>query len=67
MNIAKRILELRSKHNISQGELSKMVGVTRQTISSWENGKSVPDINQSVKLVKAFKITLDELIKEEEK
>ncbi len=67
MNIAKRILELRSKHNISQGELSKMVGVTRQTISSWENGKSVPDINQSVKLAKAFKITLDELIKEEEK
>lgn len=44
-----------------------MVGVTRQTISSWENGKSVPDINQSVKLAKAFKITLDELIKEEEK
>lgn len=67
MNIAKRILELRSKYNISQGELSKMVGVTRQTISSWENGKSVPDINQSVKLAKAFKITLDELIKEEEK
>ena len=67
MNIAKRILELSSKHNISQGELSKMVGVTRQTISSWENGKSVPDINQSVKLAKAFKITLDELIKEEEK
>ena len=67
MNIAKRILELRSKYNISQGELSKMVGVTRQMISSWENGKSVPDINQSVKLAKAFKITLDELIKEEEK
>lgn len=67
MNIAIRILELRSKHNISQGELSKIVGVTRQTISSWENGKSVPDINQSVKLAKAFKITLDELIKEEEK
>ena len=44
MMIVKRILELRKINKMSQEELTKRVEVTRQTISNWEAGKSLPNI-----------------------
>ena len=34
--------------NINQETLAEQLGVTRQTISSWENGKSYPDIHNAI-------------------
>ena len=43
MSVGDRIANLRKERNISQGNLAKAVGVTRQAVSKWENGLSLPD------------------------
>ena len=44
MDIAKRLKELREKHNLTQEELAKELNVSRTTISNYENGSRSPDI-----------------------
>ena len=63
MNISKTIREERSKLSLSQEELAERIYVTRQTISSWENDKTYPDINSLILLSKVFDMTIDNLIK----
>ncbi len=67
MNIGKKIMEIRKEHNLSQEELANMFFVTRQTISSWENGKSYPDIETIIKISDKFNISLDKLLKGDKK
>ena len=62
MEIGNKIYELRKNANLSQEQLAKKINVTRQTISNWELGQTVPDIIQAKEISKIFKITLDELI-----
>jgi len=63
MNISSTIREQRNKQSLSQEELGEKVYVTRQTISSWENGKSYPDINSLILLSQTFDMTIDNLVK----
>ena len=67
MNIGKKIMEIRKEHNLSQEDLANMFYVTRQTISSWECGKSYPDIETIIKISDKFNISLDKLLKGDEK
>ena len=50
MSIGERISELRTKQNISQGQLADMLEVTRQAVSKWENDLSSPDTIRLIKL-----------------
>ena len=43
MSVGERIAQLRKEQNMSQGRLAEAVGVSRQAVSKWENGLSVPD------------------------
>lgn len=63
MEIGRRIKNLRAEHNISQEQLSEKIYVTRQTISSWENDKSYPDLNSLIRMSEVFNITIDNLVK----
>ena len=63
MNISNVIREQRNKASLSQEELGERIYVTRQTISSWENGKSYPDINSLILLSQVFDMTIDSLVK----
>jgi len=63
MNISNTIREQRNKLSWSQEELGERIYVTRQTISSWENGKSYPDINSLILLSQVFDMTIDNLVK----
>lgn len=63
MNISRTIREERSKLSLSQEELAERVYVTRQTISSWENDKTYPDINSLILLSQVFDMTIDNLVK----
>ena len=67
MNIGSKIIEIRKEHNLSQEEFSKLFYVTRQTVSSWECGKSYPDIETIIKISDKFKIPLDYLLKGDKK
>ena len=44
MSFAENLIELRKYHNYSQEELAEMIGVSRQTMSKYETGESLPDI-----------------------
>ena len=67
MEISKCIKDARQKNNISQESLAEQLGVSRQTISSWETGKSYPDIVSVIKMSDIFNISLDKMLKEDKK
>ena len=57
-----RIRQLREKHNMSQEVLAQKLHIKRQTISSYERGKSIPDIYMLIKIADIFEVSLDELV-----
>lgn len=65
MKIQEKIKENRQKHNWSQDDLAKKLNISRQSISKWETGESIPDVDKLVLMSEIFGITLDELIKGE--
>ena len=66
MTLGEKIYKLRAEKGLSQGELSEMLDVSRQSISKWENGGATPDLDNIIKLSEIFGITIDELVKSEE-
>lgn len=52
---------LRAIKNISQEELAKIIGVSRQTINAMEKGKYAPSTILALKLAKYFKKSVDEI------
>lgn len=61
MSIGSKILELRTAKRLSQGELSDLLDVSRQSVSKWETDSAVPDLDKLMKLCDVFGVTLDEL------
>ncbi len=61
MNFGEKIYELRTKKNLSQGDLADKLDVSRQSVSKWENDTAVPDLDKLMKLCDVFEISLDEL------
>ncbi|MBO5994378.1 MAG: helix-turn-helix transcriptional regulator [Firmicutes bacterium] len=64
-----RIVEIRQERGIKQDELAKILGVSRQTISSLENGRYDPSILLAHKIAKLFGMSIEEvfLFEEEER
>ena len=62
MEISKIIKEARIKKGMTQQQLADSVYVTRQTISKWETGETIPDIRQCKRLAVLYQMSLDELI-----
>ena len=56
-----RIEEIRGERGIRQEELAKALGVSRQTISSLENGRYNPSIMLAFKLAKFFGVSIEEI------
>ncbi len=50
MSIGERIAELRTRKNLSQGDLASALSVSRQAISKWENDQSSPDTIHLIQL-----------------
>ena len=50
MTIGERIKELRKQHQISQVQLAKALGVSRQAVSKWENDQTEPDTLNLIRL-----------------
>lgn len=62
MSFAENLTELRKYHNYSQEELAEMIGVSRQTLSKYETGESLPDIEKCKLLADVFGVSIDDLI-----
>ena len=63
MTIYDRIRELRRKRGISQEELAEQLGISRQAVSKWESGQSMPDLDKIILLSDYFDVTTDYLLK----
>lgn len=48
---------------MTQEEVAEKIHVSRQTISNWENGRNLPDINSLILISEIYAISLDELMK----
>lgn len=66
MTLAEKIINLRKQQGWSQEELAEKLQVSRQSVSKWECGDSVPEIEKIVLLGRIFQVTTDYLLKEEE-
>ena len=62
MEVKNMILELRTKKGISQEELAEKVFVTRQAVSRWETGETVPNIETLKLLSKLFDVSINTLL-----
>ncbi|MBQ4348091.1 MAG: DUF2157 domain-containing protein [Clostridia bacterium] len=60
--ISKTIKRLRNEKGITQEELAEMLYVSRQSVSSWENDRTQPDIDMLEKLSELFAVSIEELI-----
>lgn len=56
------LITLRKMKKLSQEELAEHIGISRQTLSKWENGESLPDIEKAKALADFFSVTIDDLL-----
>lgn len=60
--LSERIRELRIAKSMSQVELAKKLGVTKQSVSNWENDNIQPSIEMLVKISKTLNVSADNLL-----
>lgn len=65
MKLAEKIMTLRKQRGWSQEELAQQLSVSRQSVSKWESGASVPDLDKILKMSEIFGVSTDTLLKEE--
>ena len=63
--LSEKIYTLRRKSGLSQEQLAEIIGVSRQAISKWEGGLSVPESEKLIAISEYFNVTLDYLLKED--
>ena len=56
------LVSVRKMHGFSQDELAEKIGVSRQTLSKYETGESLPDIERCKLLAEVLDVSLDELV-----
>lgn len=59
---SENLITLRKLNHISQEELAEKVGISRQTMSKYETGESIPDIEKSKAIADVFGVSLDDLV-----
>ncbi|MCM1363680.1 MAG: helix-turn-helix domain-containing protein [Ruminococcus sp.] len=64
MTIGEKLYLLRTKKNLSQSDVANQIGVSRQSVSKWENDESAPDFDKLAKISDFFEVTTDYLIKD---
>ncbi|MCL2618711.1 MAG: helix-turn-helix domain-containing protein [Defluviitaleaceae bacterium] len=65
MTLAEKIQGLRKQRGMSQEQLAERVTVSRQAVSKWELGESLPDIDNVVQLSRIFEVSTDYLLSTE--
>ena len=62
MELNTKIHQLRKMSGMTQEQMANKLGISRQTISKWELGTSVPDWGSMVKIGKLFSVSLDDFV-----
>ena len=66
MDVSEKILQLRKANGFTQEELAEKLNVSRQSVSKWESGQSVPELEKLVALSEIFQVSTDHLLKPSE-
>jgi transcriptional regulator with XRE-family HTH domain len=67
MNLSGKVKKLRAENDLTQEQLAEKLQVSRSTISSWETGRSYPDLEMVIEICDCFNVSLDFLLREDEK
>lgn len=67
MELNEKLTQLRKEKSLTQMELAEEINVSRQAISKWEIGKTVPSMENLICLSKLYDVPLDYLINERDK
>ena len=65
MILSEKIMQLRKKNGWSQEELAEKLSISRQSVSKWESGASIPDIDKIITMSGLFGVSTDYLLKDE--
>lgn len=66
MDFSEKILSLRKSRGLTQEQLAEKLNVSRQSVSKWESGQAIPELETIVALCRVFDITTDYLLKPSE-
>ena len=66
MALSEKLYALRKKSGLSQEQLAEQLNVSRQAISKWESGQSVPESEKLLTISNYFNVSLDHLMKEDD-
>lgn len=66
MKLEEKLQMLRKAKGYSQEQLADEIGIARQTISKWENGQAVPELNGLILLSELYSITIDRIVKDDD-
>ena len=67
MKFGEQIKERRQELDLTQAEVAEKYFVTQQAVSNWEHDKTYPDLNMLVKISNVYQISLDSLLREDQK
>ena len=67
MKIGLKLKNTRVKSGFTQEQVAEKLMISRQTVSNWENEKSLPDVVSAIKMSDLYQISLDELLKGDKK
>lgn len=65
MILGEKIMRLRQSKGLSQEELGEKMSVSRQAVSKWETGQTMPDVDKIIQMSEFFGVTTDYLLKDE--
>lgn len=65
--IGKFIFKLRTENHLSQYQLADKIPISRQAVSKWERGQTIPDSSTLIRLSEIFDVTINELLNGERK
>lgn len=65
MILSDKIILLRKEHELSQEQFAEQLSVSRQAVSKWESGASIPDLDKIIKISQLFGVSVDYLVKDD--
>ena len=62
MNLYQRLKDLREDRDLSQSDIAKLLGTTRQQVSKWETGVQMMGVDKYAKLAEFYNVSVDYLL-----
>lgn len=65
MNLSENLKKIRKDNNLSQEDLAEKLGVSRQSVSKWEQGLAYPEMDKVLEICKLFNLNIDDLLNQD--